>query len=58
MNMDEYMDIIDDYANLLEQKHYSGKLGHKQYVKSLVKLEQWEEVFATKYSALLGEEFE
>jgi hypothetical protein len=51
-------EYLTAYLEKLERKYYTGKLGHKQFLKSLEKLEQWEEQYIDLFGHLNEEEFE
>jgi hypothetical protein len=44
-----YYDQLNEYFTILEKKFYAGKLGHKQFEKSLGKLDEWYEVFVENF---------
>jgi hypothetical protein len=57
-NYDQYIGILNEYYVKLERKFYSKKLSHKQFIKSLEKLDDWEEQFVQKFEIKFEEEEE
>jgi hypothetical protein len=53
-----YSDILNDYYYILERKFSSGKLSHKQFGKSLEKLDEWYSTFEDTFGIEHDEEDE
>jgi hypothetical protein len=49
-----YAEQLNDYYEILERKFTQGIIGHKQFAKSLEKLDEWYETFVERF----GEELE
>jgi hypothetical protein len=43
------MDYLNNYFEKMEQKFYAGKISHKQFGKSLEKLEAWGDHYVSQW---------